>query len=323
VKKQSSLSVNSFYLKGRYFYNKRTEEDMERSVEYFERALEKDPKFALPYAGLADAYATFGFYHWWPFEEARSKAKEFALKGLEVDDSVGETHGAYANYITWFEFRWTEAEREYKKAIELSPSDLEARHMYAHLLEIQGRFDEAIAEMRIALELEPLSIILNHSMANIVFFSGNCDGAIDLFQKTIEMDPSFPIQYFWLGRVYLHIGELQKAIEIFEKGIRFPEVNAIVSGGLGLAYALTGRDKDAHKILDQLEKLSKEKYVDAYPFAYIYIGLGDKDKAFEYLEKCFEFGDLYLLYLPIDPIFKELHDDPRFKAILKKMGLEK
>ncbi|MCK4933011.1 MAG: protein kinase, partial [Candidatus Aminicenantes bacterium] len=172
----------NFYLQGRYFYNKRTEEDMKRSVEYFERALEKDPKFALPYAGLADAYATIGFYHWLPYEEARSKTKEFALKGLEVDDSVGETHGAYANYILWFEWQWTEAEKEYKKAIQLSPSDVEARHMYAHLLESSGRFEEAIAEMGKALELEPLSIILNHCMGNILFFSGDCDGAIDLFQ---------------------------------------------------------------------------------------------------------------------------------------------
>ena len=271
--------------------------------------------------GLADAYATFGFYHWWPFEEARSKSKEFALKGLEVDDTVGETHGAYASYLAWSEYRWAEAENEFEKAIELSPSDVEARHMYAHLLECSGRFDEAIAEMGMALELEPLSIILNHCMGNILFFSGDNKGAIDMFQKTIEMDPSFSIQYFWLGRVYLHIEELQKAIEIFEKGTKFPAVNAIVSGGLGLAYALAGRDEDAKKILDQLEKLSKEKYVDAYPFAYIYMGLRDKDKAFEYLEKCFEVGDMYLLYLPIDPIFKELHDDPRFEALLKKMGL--
>jgi serine/threonine protein kinase len=312
----------SFYLKGRYFYNKRTEEDMKRCVEYFEQALEKDPIFALPYAGLADAYATFGFYHWMPYEEARSKAKEFALKGLEVDDSVGETHGAYANYISWFEYRWAEAEKEYIKAIELSPSDLEARHMYAHLLEIQGRFDEAISEMGRALELEPLQINLNHCMGNILFFSGDCDGAIDMFQKTIEMDPNFPLQYFWLGRVYLHTGELQKAMEIFEKGTKFPAVNAIVSGGLGLTYALAGREEDAHRILNELNELSKEKYIDFYPFAYIYMGLGDKEKTFEYLEKCFEFGDMYLLYLPIDPIFKELYDDPRFDGLLKKLGLK-
>ncbi len=311
----------NYYLKGRYFYNKRTEENVKRSVEYYEQALEKDPKFALAYAGLADTYATFGFYHWLPIEEAGSKAKEFALKGLEVDDSVGETHAAYANYIMWFEFKWAEAEKEYKKAIELSPSDVEARHMYAHVLECLGRFDEAIAEMGKALELEPLQINLNHCMGNILFFSGDYNGAIEMFQKTIEMDPSFPLQYFWLGRVFLQAGALQKAIEIFEQGTEFPTVNANVLGGLGLAYALADREKDAMEKIDQLEKLSKEKYVDATPFAYIYMGLGNIDKTFEYLEKGFEIGDMYLFYLPIDPVFKELHDDPRFKALLKKMDL--
>jgi serine/threonine-protein kinase len=313
----------SFYLKGRYFYNKRKEEDMKRSLEYFKRALEKDPKFALPYAGLADTYATFGFYHWLPYEKARSKAKEFAFKGLEVDDSVGETHAAYANYIWWFEWQWAEAEKEYKKAIELSPSDVEARHMYAHLLESSGRFDEAIAEMGKALSLEPLQINLNHCMGNILLFSGDYDGAIDLFQKTIEMDPGFPLQYFWLGRAYLQTGELQKAIEVFEKGTKFPTISTSVLGGLGFAYTIEGRKDDAQKTLDQLNDLSKERYVDPYFIAYIYMGLGDIDKTFEYLEKCFEVGDMYLSYLPIDPIFKELHDNPRFEALMKKMGLEK
>ena len=135
------------------------------------------------------------------------------------------------------------------------------------------------------------------------------------------MDPGFPLQYFWLGRAYLQTGELQKAIEIFEKGTEFPAVNTNVLGGLGLAYALAGREKDARKILDQLNELSKEKYVDASPFAYIYMGLGDKDKAFESLEKCFDVGDMYLFYLPIDPIFKELHDDPRFAVLMYRMGL--
>jgi TolB-like protein/Flp pilus assembly protein TadD len=311
----------SFYLKGRYFYNKRTEEDLKRSVEYFERALEKDPKFALPYAGLADAYATIGLYHWFPFEKARAKTKEFALKGIEVDDSVGETHGAYANYILWYEWQWAEAEKEYIKAMQLSPSDVEARHMYAHLLESAGRFDEAIAEMGKALELEPLSINLNHCMARILYFSGDCEAAIDLFQKTIEMDSDFPLQYFWLGSAFLQMGELQKAIEIFEKGTKFPTIDANILGGLGLAYALADRERDVQEMLKHLNKLSKEKYVDSYPFAYIYMGLGDKDKTFEYLEKCFEIGDMYLFYLPIDPVFKELHDDPRFEALLKKMGL--
>jgi serine/threonine protein kinase len=310
----------NFYLKGRYFYNKRTEEDTKRSVEYFERALEKDPEFALAYAGLADAYSNFGFYHWMSYEEAHSKAKDLALKGLDVDDSVGETHTAYANCILWFEFKWVEAEKEYEKAIELSPSDVQAHHMYAHLLECSGRFDEAIAEMEKALELEPVSIILNNCMANILFFSGDYDGAIGMFQRTIEMDPNFPLQYLWLGRTYLQVGELDKAIETFEKGTQFPSVNANVLGGLGLAYALSGRDKDARRGHDQLYELSKMRTIDPYFIAYVHMGLGEIDKTFESLNKCFKVGDMYVAYLPIDPTFAVLHDDPRFKALIKKLG---
>jgi tetratricopeptide (TPR) repeat protein len=234
---------------------------------------------------------------------------------------VGEVHAAYANSILWFEYEWAEAEKGYKKAIELSPSDVEAHHMYSHLLESLGRFDEAIAEMKRALDLEPLQINLNHCMGNILFFSGDYNAAIEMFRKTIEMDPNFPLQYFWMGRAFLQTGELQKAIEIFEKGTIFPTVDANVLGGLGLAYALAGKEKDALEKLDQLEKLSKEKHVDYTPFAYIYMGLGDKDKTFEYLEKGFEIGDMYLFYLPIDPVFQELHDDPRFDGLLKKLGL--
>jgi serine/threonine protein kinase/TolA-binding protein len=313
----------SFYLKGRYFYNKRTEEHMKRSVEYFELALDRDQKFVLPYAGLADTYATLGFYHWLPYEEARSKAKEFALKGLEVDDSVGETHAAYANYVWWYEWQWAEAEKQYKKAIELSPSDVEARHMYAHLFQSLGRFDKAIVEMGNALELEPLSINLNNCMAQILFFAGNYDEAIDLLKKTIEMDPSFPLQYFWLGRVYLQKGKLRQAIEMFEKGANFPTISTNVLGGLGYAYATAGRISDAKKILRQMNDLSKERYVDHYFIAYIHMGLEDIGKVFEHLEKGFEAGDMYLLFLQIDPIFEELHDDPRYKTILKKMGWAK
>jgi tetratricopeptide (TPR) repeat protein len=296
---------------------------MKRSVECYKQALDKDPEFALAYAGLTDTCATFGFYHWWPHEKARSQAIEYALKGLEVDDSIGETHAAYANCILWYEYKWTEAEQEYKKAIELSPSDVEARHMYAHLLESMGRFTEAIAEMGKALELEPLSINLNHCMANILFFAGNYDGAIDLFLKTIEMDPGFPLQYLWLGRAYLQIGEIQESIETFEKGLEFPAVNTAVLGGLGLAYAIAGRVEDACQTLDKLLGLSKEKYVGPYFIAYVYMGLGNKEKTFEYLEKSIEVGDMYVLYLPIDPTFTELHEDPRFETLLEKIGLNK
>jgi len=309
----------NLYLKGRFFYNKRTVEDSKRSIKCFEMALEKDPGMAIAYAGLADTYATFGFYHWMPFQEARKKTKKYTIKGLALDDSIGETHTAYANYLCWFVHRWDQAEQEYKKAIQLSPSDVEAHHMYAHVMELTGRYDAAIEEMKKAMELEPLTPILNSCLGNVLFFAGLYEKAIEQFQKSIELDPKFPLHYFWLGRAYLQTREFQKAINIFEKGLDFPTINANVLGGLGLAYCMVDRQKEALKVLDQLTKLSEKQTIDATPFAYIYIGLNDKDKAFEYLEKSLEIGDLFFLYLPIDPLFKPLHGDPRFNQLLKKL----
>ncbi|MCK5347233.1 MAG: tetratricopeptide repeat protein, partial [Candidatus Heimdallarchaeota archaeon] len=312
----------NFYLKGRFFYNKRLEGDMKSSVEYFERALEKDPKFGLAYAGLAAVYTTLALYHLLPYEEARTKAKKNALKGLEVDESIGETHAAYALYLQYFQWHLDEAEKEYKEAILLSPSDVQARHMYAHLLEFTGRFDKSTEEMKIALDLEPLSINLNVCMGTSLFLAGDYVGAIDQFRMTIEMDSNFPLQYFWLGRSLIQTGQLQEAIEIFKKGSEFPTIKAMSLGGLGLAYALEGRETDALKVIDQLVDLSTERYVETTSFAYIYMGLIDIENTFAYLEKGFEIGDWYLFYLPIDPIFKDLTSDPRYKALTKKMGLE-
>jgi TolB-like protein/Tfp pilus assembly protein PilF len=310
----------NLYLKGRYFYNKRTLEDSKRSIKCFEMALEKDPSFALAYAGLSDTYGTFGFYHWMPFKEAGSKMKDSALRGLDLDDSIGETHTSYANYLCWYEQRWDEAEQEYIKAMQLSPSDIEAHHMYAHVMELTGRFDDAINEMKKAMELEPLSAILNSCMGNVMFFAGLHEKAIEQFQESIELDPEFPLHYFWLGRAYLQIEEFQMAIDIFKKGLDFPTINASVLGGLGLAYCMAGRVNDALKVLDQLTELSEKQTIDLTPFAYVYIGLNNKERALEYLEKSLKIGDMYKLYLPIDPVFKPLHSDPRFKKLLKRLG---
>jgi serine/threonine protein kinase/tetratricopeptide (TPR) repeat protein len=311
----------SFYLKGRYFYNKRTEKDLERSIEDYRAAIARDPAFALPYAGLADTYSTMGFYHWLPMAEAKTMAKEASMKGLEIDDAIGETHAAYANIILWFDWQWARAEEEYKKALELSPSDVEARHMYAHLLESSGRMEEALVEMRRALELEPLSINLNTCLAQILFFARRTDEAIDRLGKTIEMDPAFPLQYFWLGRSYLQKGMLEEAVKTFEKGTQYPAIHAIALGGLGHAYALAGRRDDARRILDQMDRLSKERHIDSYYLAFVHAGMKDPEKTLDYLERACDEGDMYLFSLKVDPAFEDLQGHPRFRELMKRTGL--
>jgi TolB-like protein/Tfp pilus assembly protein PilF/predicted Ser/Thr protein kinase len=311
----------SLYLKGRYFYNKRTETDLKKSLQQYRAAIDRDAGFALPHAGLADSYSTLGFYHWMPMEEARAKADEAARMGLEIDNTIGETHAAFANIVLWFDWQWERAEEEYQTALRLSPSDVEARHMYAHLLESQGRLDTALREMAYALDLEPLSINLNTCLAQIRFFAGRTDEAIEGLRKTIEMDPSFPLHYFWLGRAYIQKGMIDEAIEAFEKGTRFPAIEAIALGGLGHAFALAGRKEEAQRILDRLDVLSKKKPAVPYYIAFVHAGMKERDKALDLLEIAFETGDMYLFSLRVDPAFSDLHDEPRFRALMKKIGL--
>ncbi len=311
----------NLYLKGRFFYNKRTEEDLNRSLGLYRAAIDRDPAFALPYAGLADSYATLGFYYWMPYEEARQKAKEAAMKGLEIDDTIGETHAAYANVILWFFWQWAGAEEEYRKAIHLSPSDVEARHMYAHLLESLGHFDDALDEMGKALELEPLSVNLNTCLAQILFFARRYDEAIERLEKTIEMDPGFPLQYFWLGRAYLQKGMLREAVAMFEGGAKYPTIRAIALAGLGYVRAIEGRADEVQRVLKELEDLSRKGKVSPYFLGFLHAGRRDKAAALDHLERAYDEGDMYLCSLKVDPAFDDLRDEPRFRDLLVKTGL--
>jgi TolB-like protein/Tfp pilus assembly protein PilF len=316
------LEAYNFYLKGRYFYNKRTEKGLKSSVESFKRAIEIDPEFALAYAGLADTYLTFGLYEFLPMKEAYKRANKEALKALEMDDTVGELHASIGNIKAWYEFDWEGAEWEYKRALELNPSDGEAHHMYAHLLEGLGRFNESFGVMRRALELEPLSINLNMCRGHILFMARKYDEAIVQIKKTTEMDPSFPLLYYWLGRAYLEKGMLEQAVEMFEKATTFPMIRTMATGALGYAYAISGEKDKAQKRLDQLNTLSKEKYVDPYYISLIYLGLGEKDRVFEFSEKAYEGRSMYISSLKVDPFYDDLRSDPRFVELLMKMRLD-
>ncbi len=313
----------NFYLKGRYFWNKRTEDGLKKSVENLKLAIKKDPEFALAYAGLADSVSTLGFYGFLPRKDAFTEAKLEAVKALEIDDTVGETHAAMANIKAWCEWDLEGAERDYRRALELNPSDAEAHHMYAHLLEGLGRFDEAFREMDLALELEPLSINLNSCIGQILFAARRFDEAIDQLQKTIEMDPNLSLSYLWLGRAYLQKGMHSQAIESFEKGTTFIEIRTMSIAALGYAYAVIGKKNDAQNRLDQLKDLSKKKYVDPFDIALIYVGLGEKELAFEWLEKAYEERSMYMFLIKVDPFFDNLRSDPRYISLLEKMGLVK
>jgi serine/threonine protein kinase len=318
-----NLEAYNLYLKGRFYWNTRTEGGLKISLDYFQKAIEKDPEFAVAYSGLADSYSTLGFYDFLPKKDAFTKARSEALKALEIDEGVGEAHVSLAGIKAWYDWDWAGAEREFKRALELGPSNVEAHHMYAHLLEGIARFNEAFTEMRRALELEPLSINLNSCMGQILFIARRYDEAMHELQKTIEMDPSFSLPYYWLGRVYLEKAMHEEAIEQLEKGTTSAGIRTMMMGALGYAYAVTGRTTDAQNIVDQLKSLSKKRYVDPYFEALVYVGLGKKERAFELLEKAYEGRSAYISLLKVDPLFDNLHSDQRYISLLKKMGLEK
>ena len=311
------------YLKGRYLWNKRTGEDLKKALVYFERAIEKDPNYALAYTGLADTYLVLPSYLAFPPTETYSKGKEAALKALEIDDTLAEAHTSLANVMKYY-FDWKSVEKEYKRAIELSPSYATAHHWYAYDLMLMGRHDEAIEEINLAQELDPHSLIINANVGYVLHMARLYDQAIEHYRNRLEMDPNFWVLHQYLGGAYLQKGKYEEAIAEFQEAITLsgsPQDQESI-GDLGYSYAVSGRKAEAMKVVSELRELSKGKYISPYHIALIYVGLGQKNQAFEWLNKAIKEPGLFLVHLKVDPRFDSLRSDPRFTTLLKKMGLD-
>lgn len=310
-----------FYLKGRYFWNKRTRDGFEKAIEYFSQAIEKDRRYGLAYAGLADCYQLLGgFGGVISPKESMPRAKAAANKALEIDDALAEAHASLGRIALFHDWDWMSAEKEFKRALELNSNYATAHHWYGTCLRCMGRFDEAIAETRRALELDPLSLIIHVNLASHFYFARRYDEAIDQYSKTIEMDQNFHIGHM-IGFPYEQKGMYQEAIASFQTALRLSGADPQVLASLGHAYAVSGRTAEAQSILDQLNKLSEKRYVESYPIAVIHAGLGETDRAFEWLEKAYENRDELMLAIGLDPRLDQLRSDPRYTSLLKRMGL--
>jgi serine/threonine protein kinase/Tfp pilus assembly protein PilF len=311
------------YLKGRYFFNKRTEEGIKKAIDYIEQAIKLDSNYALAYAGLADAYNALPDYSLFPVKEAFSKAKEAASKALEIDNTLAEAHVSLAaNLFNYWDF--TGAERGYKRAIELNPGYSTAHFWYSLHLTRMARFSEAIAEAKRALELEPFSLVINRWIGGMFFWARKYDQAIEALQKTIEMDPTFSHTHLYLGQVYLQKSMYEEALVEFqkEKSLRkdwLPGAENLI----GITYVRMGKRHEAQEVLENLLKRSKEMYSIPYLLARFYIALGEVDQGIEWLEKAYEEHNDWLALLKIDPLLDSVRSDPRFTALLKKIGFEK
>ena len=312
------------YLRGRYCWNKRTEEGLKKSIEYFRQAIEMEPTYALAYAGLADAYTVLGSFGISALApcEAFPRAKEAAARALEIDETLAEAHASLANSLAYYDWDWAEAHREFARAFELKPGCTTAHHWYGLIyLTSMGRLDEAFAEIKRAHELEPLSLSINTDFGFLPYLMRRYDQAIDAYRKALELDQNFVYTHWKLGLAYEQKAMYEEAIAEFQKAIALSGGSAQAVVLLGHAYAVSGRQQEALQVLDELRELSKRRYVSSYRVAAIHLGLGETERAFAWLERAVEERDAWLVWLKVDPVLDALRPDPRFTDLVRRVGL--
>jgi adenylate cyclase len=307
------------YLQGRQAWFKQTEKGFDEALNHFNRAKEIDPTFALAWAGIADAYWSAADVNISP-KEAEAKAKAAVQRALELDDSLVEAHVALASVYYIAEFRWTEAEQGFKRAIQLKPNYAPAHWQYAWLLSLIGRLDEGEREMERAAELDPLSAIITLDLTVPYSLQRNYNKAIEQCQKAMELDPSSYLPHFVMGRVELQLGhDYAKALDEFRISQR-SEPWPIITAHMGWAYARSGQKDKAIKTLEELNQLASERFVSPFCQALVYLGLREDDKTLDWLEKAYNEGSIWLGWLKMDPMFDPLRSNPRFQALYKKMN---
>lgn len=315
-----SPEAYQLYLKGRFYWNKRTEDSYQKAIDYFRQAIEKDPNYALAYTGLADSYSFLSSQGIRPPRDVFPLAKEAALKAIEIDDSLSEAHTSLAYVKLYYDWDWTGAEQEYQKAIDLNPNYATPHHGYAYLLISSGRTEAAIAEIKKAEEIDPLSLTFQGDHGEFYYFAHRPDEAIAQLKKAIDMDPSFVRAHFQLGRALIQKGRCDEGIDEAIKAEKMGPVGEQL-GWLAQEYAACGRKAEAQKVMDELLEISKDHYVSPHWFAATQASLGNKDEAFKWLDQAFErrFGPL--IYLKVNPIWDPLRSDPRFAEYVRRVGL--
>jgi tetratricopeptide (TPR) repeat protein len=280
-----------------------------------------DPNYALAYAGLSGSYGFLGNVYL-PPNENFPKAKAYAAKALELDDSLAEAHGAMGAIRLFYDWDWAAQEIEFKRAQELSPSYGDAYQLYAAYLESAGRFDDALEAAIRAQEIDPLSAMFASEVGITHYFAGRYDKAIAQFESTLNLEPGYGEAYQYLGQSYEQKRMYARAITAFETGMARGERSPALISSLGHTYALSGDRSGAKKALAELRKLSNRAYLNPYFFAVVYAGLGDKDSAFKYLDQAFRIRSSMLIWLNVEPQFASLRDDPRFRRLIERIGIK-
>ncbi|MGA3189504.1 MAG: winged helix-turn-helix domain-containing protein [Bryobacteraceae bacterium] len=310
------------YLKGRYFSNKQTAEDLHKSVAHFQSALARDPGYALAYTGLADTYIQFAFQGMLPAQESFAHAKKFAEAALRIDDQLAETHTSIAGVKRYCDWDWIGAEAAYRRALELNANDPRAHRLYADYLATMGRSEEALREINEAQELDPLSLVINMEVAWILYMARNFEGAAEQSWKTLAMEPRFAPAQHTLGLAYQQLGMMDEAIVELDNARACSGEHPAVLAALAHALAASGRRAEAGILMEQLKTISRARNVSRYLLAVVNTALGACDAAFESLDQAYENREAWLVWLKVEPRYDPLREDARFDGLLRRIGLE-
>ena len=306
------------YLRGRYYWNKRTNEGVKKGLEYFQQAIDRDPAYALAYAGVADSYAVGdGLYLGLPAREARPKAKAAAMKALEIDSSLAEAHTTLADTYQYYDWDFPKAEEEYRQAIAANPNYPTAHQWYSEYLMEMGRNEEAISEAKRALELDPLSLPINRQMGDALALARKVDESIEQLKKTVQMDPSFPGAHWSLGEVFIQKKMNSEAVAEWQTAMKLSG-DEPQAAALGKTYKSSGYQGFLQQWLDQQLQRSAERRPQ-YEIARLYARLGKKEEALKWLEKAYEEHSSGMVFMKSEPVFDILRSDPRFQSLLRRM----
>lgn len=312
------------YLRGRYLWGRRTPASVSESIGYFQSAIQSDPHYALAYAGLADSYLLLGSsgYSQLPPREAMPKARAAAEHALAIDSAMGEAHTSLAYVKLIFDWDWPGSQQEFDRALELNPGDTTALHWYSHYLSAMGLDDQSIATAKRALAINPVDLSLNEHLAWTYLMARQYPAAVEQCQKTIELEPNFALAHRRLGEAYLYQQQYPQAVAEFQKGLQLSGGAVIYRALLGEAEALAGQTDAAREVVSDLEKPSRQGHVAPSAIAIVYVGLGDKDQAFQWLDKALDDRDDTLAYLKVDPTYDSLRSDPRWTRLLRRLKLD-
>ena len=317
----SNPAAYHLYLKGRFWWNRRTQAALSEGIKYFEQAIAQDPGYALAYTGLSDSYALHLDYRGAPVKEGMERAKAMALKALELDESLAEAHTSLGWVTFVYDWDWAAAARQFRRAIELNPRYSVARQWYSWFLLAMGRSDEALAEGRMALELDPASVSIRRGMGWLEYYARRPALALEHLRKAVEMNPTAEENHRLLGLAYLSMGLLDLAEAAFREAIANSDSPALSTAGLGRVAARRGDAARAREVLEQLHLWTRDRYVNPAAFAMVHIDLGELDQAFEWLDRAYQDRRGWLAYLKVEPDFDPLRSDPRFAALLARMRL--